>query len=96
MSIVILGGNERMNHLYIEECKKFGCKAKVFSHLKGGVKQQFGSPDLFIVFTSTVSHKMLECARCQMKKCCAEMEMCHQSSLAALNAVLKERCRVKS
>lgn len=38
MSIVIVGGNERMNHLYIEECKKFGCKAKVFSHLKGGVK----------------------------------------------------------
>ena len=35
MSIVIVGGNERMVCLYEDICKNHGCKAKVFVKEKG-------------------------------------------------------------
>ena len=62
MSIVIVGGNERMVCQYEDICKGFGCKAKVFAKEKGAMKKKIGAPDLLILFTSTVSHKMVNCA----------------------------------
>lgn len=59
MSIVIVGGNERMVCQYEDICKGFGCKAKVFAKEKGAMKKKIGAPDLMILFTSTVSHKMV-------------------------------------
>ena len=60
MSVVIVGGNERMVCQYEDICKGFGCKAKVFAKEKGAMKKKIGVPDLMILFTSTVSHKMVK------------------------------------
>ncbi len=60
MSVVIVGGNERMVCQYEDICKGFGCKAKVFAKEKGAMKKKIGVPDLMILFTSTgmpLSHK---------------------------------------
>ena len=57
MSIVIVGGNERMVCQYEDICKGYGCKAKVFAKEKGAMKKKIGAPDLMILFTGTVSHK---------------------------------------
>ena len=54
MSVVIIGGNERMEQQYKEICKKYSCKAKVFTRMSGNLKTQIGRPDLIILFTSTV------------------------------------------
>ena len=62
MSVVIIGGNERMEHQYKQICKKHKCKAKVFTRMAGNLKTQIGQPDLIILFTSTVAHKMVHCA----------------------------------
>lgn len=62
MSVVIIGGNERMEHQYKQICKKYKCKAKVFTRMAGNLKTQIGQPDLIILFTSTVAHKMVHCA----------------------------------
>ena len=62
MSIVIVGGNERMVCQYEDICKGYGCKAKVFAKEKGAMKKKIGAPDLMILFTGTVSHKMVNCA----------------------------------
>lgn len=43
MSIVIVGGNERMVCQYEDICKGFGCKAKVFAKEKGAMKKKIGS-----------------------------------------------------
>ena len=51
MSIVIVGGNERMVCQYEDICKGFGCKAKVFAKEKGAMKKKIGAPDLMILFT---------------------------------------------
>ena len=58
MSVVIIGGNERMEQQYKEICKRYRCKAKVFTRMSGNLKTQIGQPDLIILFTSTVAHKM--------------------------------------
>ena len=59
MSVVIVGGNERMAAQYEGICKEHGCKAKVFTKENGSLKRKLGSPDLLILFISTVSHKMV-------------------------------------
>ena len=89
MSVVIIGGNDRMTRLYVDACKSYGCKAKVFIHLQSEFRRKIGSPDLVILFTSTVSHKMVNCALCEAKRCNARVERCHSSSLSALHAILE-------
>ena len=69
MSIVIVGGNERMVCQYEDICKGYGCKAKVFAKEKGAMKKKIGAPDLMILFTGTVSHKMVKlCGRRSKEK----------------------------
>ena len=59
MSVVIIGGHDRMVCQYKEICKKYKCKAKVFTQLPSNFKAKIGSPDLLVLFTSTVSHSMV-------------------------------------
>lgn len=40
MSVVIVGGNERMVCQYENICKGYGCKAKVFAKEKGTMKRK--------------------------------------------------------
>ncbi len=89
MSVVIIGGNECMERRYIDTCKQYGYKAKVFTKMKGDVRCKFGSPDMIIMFTNTVSHKLVACANCEAKRCSARVERSHSSSLAALKGILE-------
>ena len=56
MSVVIIGGHERMVRQYEEICEKHGCDAKVFVKERSGFKKNLGTPDLMILLTNTVSH----------------------------------------
>ena len=58
MSVVIIGGHDRMVCQYKQICKQFKCKAKVFTQMSAAMSKQIGSPDLIVLFTNTVSHKM--------------------------------------
>ena len=51
MSIVIIGGNERMVARYENLCQDYGCKAKVFVKEHGSIKKKMGCPDLLLLFT---------------------------------------------
>ena len=68
MSVVIIGGNERMVCQYTDICRDFGCKAKVFAKENGPMKKKIGCPDLLILFTNTVSHKMVISASQEAKR----------------------------
>ena len=68
MSVVIIGGNERMVTQYENICKEHGCKAKVFAKENGSLKKKIGCPDLLILFISTVSHKMVISVTQEAKK----------------------------
>ena len=60
MSVVILGGNECMVRKYKDLCRSYQCTAKVISKMGGTLKNRLGSPDLLVMFTDTISHKMVQ------------------------------------
>lgn len=93
MSVVIVGGNERMACQYADICKEYGCRAKVFTKENGSLKKKMGTPDLLIVFTNTVSHKMVISASQEAKRNCIPVARVHSSSASALHTVLSERCK---
>ena len=90
MSVVIIGGNDCMVCQYKTLCKKYGCRAKVFTQMTSTMKQQIGSPDLLVLFTPTVSHKMIRCVLSECKNQRLEIARSHSSSLSALREILEE------
>ena len=89
MSIVIVGGHDRMHCQYKEICKKYGCKCKIFTQYPANFRNQIGFPDMLVVFTGTVAHKMVNIASQQAEKAGAYIKHCNSSSATALNEALK-------
>ena len=89
MSVVIVGGNECMECRYKEICKQYGHEAKVFTKERGSVARKMGCPDLLIMFTGTVSHKMMNSAAAEAKRHCIPIEWAHSSSASALKKALE-------
>ena len=89
MSVVIVGGNECMVRQYKELCAAYDCKARIYPKLNGGMKD-IGTPDLLVLFTGTVSHKMVRCALSGRKGSAMRVARSHSSSLAALKTILEE------
>lgn len=88
MSVVIVGGNERMTRQYTDLCEEYKCRVKVYTKWDKGMKGM-GSPDLLILFTSTVSHKMVRFALNNTHKDTI-IARCHTSSMSALKVILEE------
>ena len=89
MSVVILGGNECMKRRYCDTCFRYGCRAKVFCKPSKDINKRIGNPDLLILFTHTISHKLMQSA---MVKISADTKVVrsHTSSLASLQSILQE------
>ena len=87
MSVVIIGGNERMERRYCDMCKAFGHKAKVFCKPCAAMGERIGKPDLIILFTHTVSHKMVNCMLTNVDED-TRIVRSHTSSLASLQSIL--------
>ena len=80
MSVVIVGGHDRMVQQYKQVCKAHRCKAKVFTKKAGNLGNQIGSPDAIIIFTNTVSHQMVKFAVTEAEKANADVIRSHTSS----------------
>lgn len=89
MSVVIVGGNECMIRQYKNLCREYHCKAKVYPKMSGGLKSM-GSLDLLVLFTNTVSHKMIRCALNETKGQNVRIARSHSSSISALKNILEE------
>lgn len=92
MSIVIIGGHDRMVSIYKEICKEHKCKAKVFTQMPSNLKNMIGSPDLLVLFTDTVSHKMVKNATQSVNKNNVKIVRSHSSSSCALKEILATHC----
>ena len=90
MSVVIVGGHDRMVRQYKEICEDHQWKAKVFTQMRTGLDKQIGCPDLLILFTNTVSHKMVNTAIQEAKRNNIPVARIHSSSASALEGVLAE------
>lgn len=89
MSVVIVGGNECMTRRYKEICDEYHCKAKVFPKTDGALKN-IGFPDLLVLFTGTVSHKMVKSTLTEIKGKNIKIIRSHTSSASALKNILNE------
>lgn len=95
MSVVILGGNECMIRRYEELCRSYRCKAKVYIQIEKGMRN-IGTPDLLVLFTGTMSHKMLELASGQAKKRNIPIVRSQTGSMSALRSILDTHAGAQS
>ena len=90
MSIVVLGGHERMERDYINIGKKYGCKIKIFTKMQGDLSKRIGNPDYVVMFTDVVSHKIVNTANKVLKKKNIPSLKLHKSSVQTLEDALIE------
>ncbi len=88
MSVVIVGGNERMAGQYKALCGMYRCKAKIYPKLSAGAKS-IGAPDLLVLFTAEMSHKLLHTVLGSVKGGNTRIVRCRTGSMAALRNVLE-------
>lgn len=88
MSVVIIGGNVQMEDRYRRICQKYNYKAKIFTKINGRFRNQIGHPDMIILFTGTVAHKMLATANREAKKAGIPIFYVNSSGQSALESVL--------
>jgi hypothetical protein len=92
MSVILIGGNDRMATRYKDICKSYHCKAKVFTQMPSDFENKLGNPDLMVVFTNTCSHKMLNTVSRKSKKEDIPVAHIHTASVSALKNVLEQYC----
>lgn len=68
MSILVVGGHERMEKDYLEMGKKLGFKTKVCTKKANKLASSIGNPDAVVILTSTVSHKICNIVEMKAKK----------------------------
>lgn len=92
MSVVVVGGNDRMAAKYKEICGNYKCKAKVFTQMPADFENKLGTPDLVVLFTNTCSHKMANKVNQKAGKNSFPVAKIHNASANALKAVLEQYC----
>lgn len=90
LNIVIVGGHDCMHCQYKKICKQYGLKCKVFTQCPANFQNQIGNPEIIVIFTKTVAHKMLKSACKQAERTGTEIKYVNSSSANALSEVLKE------
>lgn len=90
MSVVVIGGNDRMATRYKEICRSYSCKAKVFTQMPADFDNKLGKPDLMVVFTNTCSHKMVNSVNQRSAKLDIPVVKIHSASATALKTVLSQ------
>lgn len=93
MSVVIVGGHDRMVRQYMDICKKYNCKSKVFTQMPSNFRGQIGQADLIVLFTSTVSHIMVAGAVQEAERNQITVARSHSSSSSALHKILSSYCQ---
>ena len=88
MSVVIVGGHDRMVRQYKDICAEYGCKAKVYTQMKSGLKGALGRPDMVVLFTGTMSHNMLRYTLNELQEG-VKIVRSHVSSGEALRGILE-------
>lgn len=89
MSVVIVGGNECMVRKYKDLCKEYNCRAKVFTKMTTKMKNKIGSPDLMVLFTGAMSHKMVRCALSEVKGQNTVIARAQTGSMTSLRDILE-------
>lgn len=90
MSIVLVGGHDRMHDEYKGICSKRGHCVKVYTQMPARFVKVIGNPDYIVLFTNTVSHKMVRIAIKEAKRKNIPVLRCHNSSGISLDGALQQ------
>jgi hypothetical protein len=90
MSIIVVGGHDRMHDTYKNIGCKYGHSIKVFTQMPPKFEKLIGEPDLIMLLTSTVSHKMVATAVKEAKRKNIPIIRSHSSSANSLENSFKE------
>lgn len=90
MSIVLVGGLDRMHDVYKKIAEKHGHLLKVFTQMPAKFDKVIGSPDGIVLFTGMVSHSMVKVAVKEAKRKKIPVARCHTSSATSLEETIKE------
>ena len=90
MSLLVIGGHERMEKDYYKLAKSRGYKTKVYTTMSSQVKNSIGSPDAIVILTSTVSHKLTRIVESQARKMDIPIIRHKNSSKVAFNECLSQ------
>lgn len=90
MSIILVGGHDRMSGQYKLIASKYGVKMKIYNKLPPRFSKSIGSPDVIVLFTDTVSHKMANIASKEARKKSIPVELCHNSSQNTFESKIKK------
>lgn len=74
---------------YKKVCKDRSCKVKVFTQMEADFAKKIGSPDLLVLFTNTVSHKMVKNALRGLDDKKTNVVRSHTSSKNALEGIIE-------
>ncbi len=80
-----------MERKYADICKEFNCSAKVFTKIKSGLKGRIGNPDILVMFTSTMSHKMVRAAVAAIDEDQVDVVHAPSSSASAPRNILQSK-----
>jgi hypothetical protein len=88
MSVVIIGGNDRMVCRYRDICRECGYEAKIYTQPKGNLGCLMGHPDLIVLFTNPVAHEMIKIAKKKALAGAIPLVQSHCASCTSLRNVL--------
>jgi hypothetical protein len=88
MSVVIIGGNDRMVCRYRDICREYHCEAKIYTQPKSNLECLMGNPDLIVLFTNPVSHEMIKIAKKKAQAKAIPLVQSHCASCSSLRNVL--------
>jgi len=89
MSVVVVGGHERMECQYKDICAKYGCDAKIYTKQPCKMDCLLGNPDLMILFTNPVSHDMAKIVKKKASLSGIPLIQSHSGSGSALKKILE-------
>lgn len=89
MSVVVVGGHDRMKKIYQDVGTKQGHKVKVFTYCPPRFEKLLGNPDYVVIFTDVISHKLINTALKVCKKKKVNSIRLHNSSLKSFQTALE-------
>jgi hypothetical protein len=93
MSVVLIGGMDRLHREYIEAAKSLGVTLKVFAGQERSIKKQLGGADILILCTGKVSHSARREAVSHASAKKIPVVMLRSSGVSSLRGCIKN-CRL--
>lgn len=90
MSIILIGGLDRMHREYTNVCQKHGHKIRIYTQLPTRFSKIMGMPDGMVFFMGTMSHKMVNIALKEAKRKNIPIVKANKSSINSMEEALKK------